>query len=54
LLAVQCAHKGNYEMAREVARLSMAAGCGKQINLLRRINNLQNRKIGVWGRSNNR
>lgn len=54
LVAVQCAHKGNYEMAREVARLSMAAGCGKQINLLRRINNLQNQKIGVWGRSNNR
>ncbi len=50
LLAVQCAHRGHYDMAREVARLSPAVGCGTQPTLLRRINNLQNQASGVWGR----
>ena len=50
LHAVQCAHKGYYDMARDIARLSPAVGCGKQPTLLRRINNLQNQNLGVWGR----
>lgn len=50
LLAVQCAHKGNFETAKDVVRLSVAAGCGKQPTLIRRINNLQNQALGVWGR----
>lgn len=50
LLAVQCAHKGNFDMAQDVARLSVAAGCGRQPTLIRRINNLQNKALGVWGR----
>mmetsp|Transcript_26501 Transcript_26501/g.43076 ORF Transcript_26501/g.43076 Transcript_26501/m.43076 type:complete len:712 (+) Transcript_26501:95-2230(+) len=50
LLSVQCAHRGHFDMARDVARLAQTAGCGKQPTLLRRINNLHNQKLGVWGR----
>lgn len=53
LLAVQCAHRGKFEMAHDVARLSISAGCGKQVTLIRRINNLQNQALGVRGRQNN-
>lgn len=50
LLSVQCAHRGHFDMARDVARLAPIAGCGKQPTLLRRINNMQNQALGVWGR----
>ena len=50
LLSIQCAHRGDFGMAKEVAKLSIAAGCGKQPTLIRRINNLQNQSLGVWGR----
>jgi len=51
LLSVQCAHRGHFDMAKDVARLSVAAGCGKQPTLIRRINNLQNQALGVWGKT---